>query len=55
MSCHVTVTQETKLMLKLEAKHYLFLLGVALVMSLLASMERPLVTKAVSKVVNDLF
>ena len=42
-------------MFRLEAKHYLILLGAALVMSLLASMEQPVVTKAVSKVVNDLF
>ena len=42
-------------MVKLELKHYLILAGVALAMGYLVAAERPMVTKAVTWLVNGLF
>lgn len=41
--------------MKLEFKHLLIAGGVLLVMAYLTSVEKPLVTRAVSRIVNDLF
>jgi hypothetical protein len=40
---------------KLKLRHYLIIGGVMLAMWGLASVERPIVTKAVTRIVNELF